>query len=159
MRRIGLVFCVAMLFLVLPAMGQQASPGKATMINVHDAQLIARLDATIKPPKFSRDGVLYTDKFLSLIGDRTFLMQRGWDKNGNCRSWFVELKSDASGLVAVDGVKHECNGNPCNSCYAETKPVVSCGCNTAGGKCDHKLIFETASPTPNEPLTPQTGGN
>lgn len=147
MRRIGLVYLVGIIFFVLPALGQQANSGKPSMINVHDAQMIAQLDAKIKPPKVSRDGVLYTDKFLSIIGDRTFFMQRGWDQKGNCRSWFVELTSDASGVTAVAGVKHECNGNPCNSCYANLEPVVSCGCNTEGGKCDHKLIFETA-PTP-----------
>lgn len=154
MRRIGVVCLVAVIFVALPAFGQQASPVKPTMINVHDAQLIAKLDAKIKPPKFSRDGVLYTDKFLTLIGERTFLMQRGWDQKGNCRSWFVELTSDASGLAVAGRVRHECNGNPCNSCYMELQPVVSCGCNTEGGKCDHKLIYEPGTATP-ETTTPE----
>lgn len=91
------------------------------------------------------DGVVYTSRSLQKVGDTTWVVQRGVDKEGNCRSWAADLAS----LTAAGGVSHSCKGDPCASCeftYDKNKNIDGCKCANSGlpdpgnnGFCNHTI--------------------
>ena len=112
------------------------------VIYIADDKLMRQFEQSVDLPAFAADGVPYSERLFAQIGKRTYLIQRGWDLQGNCRSWAAELTAltSASGQEDTAVTTHTCTGAPCSSCEFLKKysMITGCKCNS-DGKCNHTI--------------------
>lgn len=148
------------LLLVLSLIGSvaraDAGPGRAgpsidssapeqSAVLIFDSVLMQRFEDRL--PAFSADGVPFTERYFAQMGKSTYLVQRGWDAVGNCRSWAVKLplrssfKSEEFEIEQPGVEVHSCSGDPCSSCsFVRDGSDKITGCKCGGsGKCNHTI--------------------
>jgi len=100
-------------------------------------------------PARVENGVLFTEVFLTQFRKHPglYVVQRGWDEDGNCHTSTsrlrVQLSSSASEnggsseLLAL-GEENRCSGDPCQKCKP-FDPDLGCLCEI-GERCNHTVI-------------------
>lgn len=104
-------------------------------VEFYDEALVGEIDRLNNLPATSRNGVLFTEVFLTQFtsSDDLYLVQRGWSKDGNCTTHTIKL---GVGLM-FEPEGDTCSGDPCSYCKPFS-PQFGCECNPGfGSLCNH----------------------
>jgi hypothetical protein len=132
--------------------GHKAPAKQPVVVSIFDDAAMQRVQATGALPDRAADGTPYVERFFNRVGDQTYVVQRGWDANGNCRAWAISAEE-----IAVPApVKDTCTGNPCSSCsftYAKDGTTITgCKCNDNPPHADHICNHSISTGTVSDPI-------
>jgi hypothetical protein len=109
-------------------------------VEYYDSKLLKEIQKETKAAMVSKDGIAYTDIFLTRFRQSPglYLVRRGWDATGNCHISTSLLEIDRiSGSMGIDdATTHSCSGAPCSYCNPFDPNGVGCSCRFSGGTCN-----------------------
>jgi hypothetical protein len=118
----------------------------ADRIEYYDNALLSEIEKLGKLPATASNGVLFTEIFLTQFRKHPglYVVQRGWDKDGNCHVLTTPIKTRRPNATA--GFKDDepeieagnsCSGDPCSKCKPYD-PTFGCQCEI-GTRCNHTI--------------------
>jgi len=156
------IFCAPTLKLTLTTTIENGIVPVAQLIGGQDLLLITTSIAeVIHQRRFKEETVTFEKVYLKTFPEdptpeQRYLIFKGQDEEGNCRTYYNKLRYEADAVIANVGLFYfgnlsfssgECTGDPCSGCELKTDEYGReyCECwRESSGLCNHS----TGGPTP-----------